>query len=142
MNFHQLLHQRADLLQQARLANLAYACQRLGIFAARIARARLRGLVALHPCDPSDAQPWPALVAIEGSQAVIEEYFLDEEIVELADILAFLGEDLPPDGLRLRLEELEARYLPLLRGELEAAGITPPAAANSVEGPTRGPGRT
>lgn len=43
MNFHHLILQRDALLRQARLANAAYAYQRLGEFAARIARARLRG---------------------------------------------------------------------------------------------------
>jgi hypothetical protein len=123
MNFQQLLQQRDDLLRQARLANLAFAYERLGTFAARIARARLPGLVILRPGDPDGDEPWPALKAVDGSQAVLEEYFLEEEIVELADILGFLGERLPTDGLRLRLEELEGRYMPLLQRELQAAGV-------------------
>jgi hypothetical protein len=127
MNFHQLILQRDALLRQARLANAAYAHQRLGEFAARIARARLRGAVSLKPGDPAGDQPWPGLTALEGSQAVLAEHFLDEEVVELADILGFLGEDLPGEGLPLRLEELGDRFLPPLRRELEAAGITPPA---------------
>lgn len=40
------------------------------------------------------------------------------------DILAFLGEDVHAGGLTFRLEELESVYLPQLRRELEAAGIT------------------
>ncbi len=133
MNFHQLLHQRDALLRQARLANAAYAYQRLGEFAARIGRARLRGAVAIRPGDPAGAQPWPGLSALEGSQAVLEEHFLDEELVEFTDILAFLGEDLRTDGLTLRLEELADRFLPRLRQELTAAGITPPAGLRQFE---------
>ena len=123
MNLSELLHERDALLRQARLANVAYAYQRLGDFAGRIARARLHGAVALLSGDSSASHPWPGLDALEGSQAVLEEHFLDEEIVELADILAFLGEDVRSDGLTLRLEELAARFLPPLRRELTAAGI-------------------
>jgi hypothetical protein len=123
MNFHHFLQQRDVLLRQARLANVAFACERLGAFGARIARARLHGLVGLRPGDPASGQPWPALVALEGSQAVLEEYFLDEEIVELTDILGFLGEDLSDEAFRFRLEELAGRYVPQLQRELAAAGI-------------------
>lgn len=127
MNIHHLLHQRDALLRQARLANAAFAYQRLGDFAARIARAGLRGAVALEPGDPEGAQPWPGLAALEGSQAVLEEHFLDEEMVELADILAFLGEEARPEGgLTLRLEELAERFLPTLKKELESAGVAVP----------------
>lgn len=133
MNFHHLLHQRDTLLRQARLANVAYAYAQLGVFADRIARARLRGAVALRPGDPATGQPWPGLVALEGSQAVLEEHFLDEEIVELTDILAFLGEDVRSDGLTLRLEDLAERFLPPLRRELEAAGVPPPTTPHPVE---------
>lgn len=123
MNFLQLLQQRADLLRRTRLANAAFAYQRLGVFVARLARARLHGLVALWPGDPAGERSWPALTALEDSQVAIEEHFLDEDIVELVDILGFLGEDVDSGGLTFRLDELESRYLPQLRRELEAAGI-------------------
>jgi recombinational DNA repair ATPase RecF len=45
MNFHQLIRQREVLLQQARLANMAYAYHHLCAHAERIANARLQGLV-------------------------------------------------------------------------------------------------
>lgn len=123
MNFQKLLHQRDALLRQARLANVAYASQRLSDFAARAAGAPLRGLVRLHVGDPAGDHPWPALTALECSQSVIEEYFLDEEIVELVDIFSFLGEEVDETGVTFRWEEFEARCLPGLRRELEAAGI-------------------
>jgi hypothetical protein len=137
MNFQHLLHQRDAVLRQARLANAAYACQRLGEFAHRIARARLRGAVVLHAGDPEGEQPWPGLSVLEGSQAVLEEHFLDEELVELTDILGFLGEDIRAEGLTLRLEELAERYLPRLRHELESAGIEVPDAPRSLADPNR-----
>lgn len=123
MNFHQLLQQRDALLRQARLANTAYAYRRLGNLAGRIARARLHGAVTLRPGDPLENLPWPELIAEEGSQAVIAEHFLEEEIIELADIFAFLGGHDQPAECTFRLEEMGSRFLPGLRRELEQAGV-------------------
>ena len=133
MKFLQLLHQRDALLRHARLANLAFAYHRLAEFGARIARARLHGPVTLQLTDPSVDRHWPVLLAHGGSQSVIEEHFMDEEIGELADLLSFLHEG---DGLTeftFRLEELAGRYLPGLRGELAQAGVAPDAEAPSPE---------
>lgn len=136
MHLRHLLQQRDDLLRQTRLANAAFAYHRLSEFAQRIARVRLAGAVALRLGD--DERPWPGLVALEGSQAVIQEHFLDEEIVELADILAFLGEVPDGRGVTLRLEELAARFLLPLRRELEAAGVALDEAARETK---ESPGR-
>ena len=137
MNFHLLLQQRAALLRQARLANIAFAYQRLDTYAARIARARLHGLVRLDRGDPAAERPWPALTALEGSQAVLEEHFVDEDGVELADILEFLGENVNA-GVTFRLEELENRFLPRLRRELESAGIAVTGEVPPMHGTNRG----
>ncbi|MCX6953287.1 MAG: hypothetical protein NTV51_14130 [Verrucomicrobia bacterium] len=137
MKFHHLLHQRDTLLRQARLANLAFAYQRLADWAARIARARLQGAVTLQLADPSLDRHWPVLLAHDGRQSVLEEHFLDEDVGELADLLSFLHEG---DGLTeftFRLEELAARYLPGLRGELAQAGIAPDQSAPSPEDSAR-----
>jgi hypothetical protein len=138
MNFQQLLQQRDALLRQARLANVAYAYTRLGELGTRIARARLQGLVALCPGDAAGEQSWPGLTALEGSQAVLDEHFLDEEVLELADILGFIGVEISPEGYRFRLEELAGRFRPVLRRELKAAGAMRSAGTNSAaESPTR-----
>jgi hypothetical protein len=123
MNFHQLISHREVLLRQARLANMAYAYHHLREHTERIARARLQGLVELRPSDPVAGHPWPRLVALEGSQSVMEEYFVDEQLGELADILGFLGENIPEDGLRFRLEDLGVWLLPEIRRELASAGV-------------------
>jgi len=123
MNFHQLLQQHDALLRQARLANIAFAYGRLRDFAGRIARARLHGAVTLRPGDPQENLPWPELIAEEGSQSVIEEHFLDEDVIELADILAFLSGKNKLAEYTFRLEELKSRFLPGLRRELEQAGV-------------------
>lgn len=141
MNFHDLIHQRDLLLNQVRLANLAFAYQRLGLLTDRIARARLHGLVALRPGDPVSLQPWPTVIALEGSQSQLEEHFLEEEWVEFADILSFLGDDLPPDGLRFRLEELDNWMMPVLRQELASAGVILPAKIDPVSDAERRRGR-
>jgi len=140
MNFHQLILNRTALLRQARLANLAFAWQRLDAFATRIARARLHGQVTLRLADPEADRPWPVLLAHEGNQSVIEEYFLDEEVVELADILVFLSENNQVAEFTFQLEELASRFLPGLQHELESAGIrvgqTLPAPEDSSRGHT------
>jgi hypothetical protein len=132
MKFHELLHQRDALLRQARLANLAFAHQRLGDFAARIARARLHGEVVLSPADPASDRLWPVLLRQSGHQSVIDEHFTDEDIAELADLLAFVREG-DRTELAFLLEELGPRFLPGLRRELEHAGVALDRANAAVE---------
>lgn len=142
MNFQQLLQQRDALLRQARLANVAYAYTRLGDFGARITRARLQGLVTLGLGDDPGEQGWPVLTALDGSQSVLDEHFLDEEVLELIDILGFIGVEIPPEGYRFRLEELAGRFRPELRRELMAAGLWRSDGVNPGEpSPTRQTGR-
>lgn len=134
MKFHQLLHQRDALLRHARLANLAFAHHQLVEFGSRIAQARLRGSVTLSLADPSDDRHWPTLLAHEGNQSVIEEHFVDEDIVELADILSFLHEGEGAILFTFRLEDLETRFLTGLRRELAEAGVILDFAAPSPAG--------
>ncbi|MBX3750567.1 MAG: hypothetical protein KF897_10820 [Opitutaceae bacterium] len=138
MNFHHLLHQRTALLRQARLANLAFAWQRLNDWAQRIARARLRGEVTLQLADPAGDRAWPLLLARSGSQAVIEEHFTDEDIVELADILSFLAEDPRATEFSFQIEEMGARFLPAIHHELAQAGVLVHQSAPSPEDSNRG----
>ncbi len=122
MKISQLLHQREALLRQSRLANLAYAYSQLASLVTRIAGARLHGKVCLQPADPGTEQYCPLLTALEGSQAVIEEHFTDENISELADLIFFLsgGEDA---DATFRLEDMAARFLTPLQRKLEQAGV-------------------
>jgi len=133
MNFHELLRRRDTLLRQAHLANVAFAYQWLGDLTARLARAGLRGRVRLHGGDPAGPHPWPRLEALEGSQAVLEEHFLDEDVIDLADILAFMhGRTL--EELEFRIEELGPQFLPRLRRELAAGASGAESAAGSPGG--------
>ncbi len=122
MKLSTLLAQRQALLQQARVANLAFAYQRLGDFADRIARARLQGEVTLKQATPDGERCWASLTALEGNQSVIEEHFTDEDIMDFADIVAFgTGEN--HLDLAFRIEQLAENFVTPLRSQLEQLGI-------------------
>lgn len=123
MNIHELIQQRQALLRKTQLANAAYVYQELGRFAARIARARLRGRVTLIFADPDGRPGWPALVADEGSQSVIDEHFTDRDVFDLADLLLYATGSESRAFLTFRIEELDRRFRPGLRRELELAGV-------------------
>jgi len=117
-----LLTQRADLLRQARLANLALAYATLEKFATRVARAALRGPVVLRPPRPEEEHYCATLTALAGSQSVIEEHFTDEDLLELADVLAHAtGRD--EAEFAFALEEMGERFLVPLRARLAREGI-------------------
>ncbi|HVZ64372.1 MAG TPA: hypothetical protein VG936_07360 [Lacunisphaera sp.] len=133
MKFSELIHQRDVLLRQARLANVAFAYEWLRDFVRRARRARVHGILTLRDGDPGNGQPWPLLEADETSASVLAEHFLDEDVVELADILAYVNDGVRPDERRFRLEELETAIIPALRRELEGAGV-PPQESVATEG--------
>lgn len=117
-----LLARRPVLLQQVRLANLAFAYSLLSRFAQRIARARLVGGVTLRPAAPTSERYWPTLTPHEGNASVLEEHFTEEDLMELADVLAFAtGSD--TGDISFRLEELSEAFVTPLRAELEREGI-------------------
>jgi hypothetical protein len=117
-----LLTQRQALLRHARLANLAFAYTTLRDFERRIARGQLSGSVTLKHAAPQADRYWPTLTANEGSQAVIEEHFGDEDLMVLADVLAFLTANDALD-VTFRLEDLSEIFLAPIRVELEREGI-------------------
>jgi predicted unusual protein kinase regulating ubiquinone biosynthesis (AarF/ABC1/UbiB family) len=122
MKLSQLVSLRPSLLRQARLANLAYAHETLRAFAARIARAGLRGTVCLKPVDP-DAERFCALLATEAFAASrIEEHFTDEDLQLLADVLAFVT-GTAPDEFTFEIDRVADEFLPAIRAELEHAGV-------------------
>ncbi len=129
MNFHQLLHHRAALLRQARLANLAFACERLEDYARRLTAARIAGPLTLQGVDPEADRFCPELVPHAASPAVVDEYFLDEDVADLADVLGFLSDEGFDVATTFTAEDIVARWLPRLRRELAGAGIAPPTEA-------------
>lgn len=119
MKLSDLLASRSALLRQAALANAAHAYSTLAGLDRRIRRARLRGSVRLSGLTHSCA---PQLLALTGSQAVLEEHFDDADLVRLADALGFVaGADTPE--FEFRLESMMAVYGRSLRDELHAAGV-------------------
>lgn len=133
MKLHHLLQQRPALLRQTWLANAAFVFEELGRFAARIERGNLRGQVSLHLADPAAQRPWPTLVADEGSQAVLDEHFVDQDILDLADLLVFAAGNERPSVFSFRLEELGSRFREPLRQELESAGVELPSESELTE---------
>ncbi len=122
MKISKLLASRQALLRQTQLANLAYAYTTFENLARRISAANLRGLVRLQPADPKNDCYWASLTALEGSQSVIEEHFTDQDIMELAESIAFWSEG-EFQELDFRLEELADRYALPIRQLLEQSGV-------------------
>ena len=117
-----LLLQRRALLHRARLANLAFAYVTLQRFLARIENARLRGRVTLRHAAPHADRYWASLTALDLSQAVIEEHFSDEDLMDLADVLSFATGNEALD-ITFELEELAELFIAPLRIELEREGV-------------------
>ena len=130
MKFDDLLNYRDELVRHARLANVAYAYQWLTDFSARIAQSGLRGEVMLRSADAEGHPRRPVLVALDFSQAVVEEHFLDAEIAELAGVLAFAHNGSLVIELKFRLEEIEGSAL---RRDLEVSEIFPEETAPSAD---------
>ncbi len=123
MKLSALLARRQALLRQSHLANLAFAHQRLGEFGARIARARLQGPVVLKRADPENGREWPVLIALRGSQAVLDEHFSEEDIIDLADVIAY-ALDARDAEVAFDLRELRTLFQLPVRLALEEAGIS------------------
>ncbi|MDB6126692.1 MAG: hypothetical protein JWM35_588 [Verrucomicrobia bacterium] len=121
MKLSSFLAQRHALLEQARLANLAFAYERLSEFRERLAKTRLRGDLRIRQATLA-GDPWSSLTATHGSQSIIEEHFTDEDLMDFADIVAFTMGETELD-LTFRIEELDPRFLRPLRLQLEQAGV-------------------
>ncbi len=127
-----LLAQRPTLLRQVRLAHVAFAHATLATCAARIARARLGGLVTLRSADPENERFCATLTALDGRQSLIEEHFSDEDVRDLADVVAFITCSQELD-VTFELRELAARFLEPVRDELERSGVAIDAAEQWTE---------
>lgn len=135
MKYDELLSHRAELLETAKLANLAYAHQWLGDFAGRIERSGLglSGKVVLYGPDAEQGRSDPVLVAVDFSQAVLEEHFLPEEIEELHAVLGFVHDTAEIVEARFHLREIGGVYVPALRRALQLVGALPMRPAPKVE---------
>jgi hypothetical protein len=122
MNLSQLLASRPALLRQAALANAAFAYAVLRGLGRRIENARLQGPVRLLAVDPAAERFAPQLIALAGSQSVLEEHFDESDLVRLADALAFTAPG-PATEFEFQLEDMFAHHSPALRTALLAAGV-------------------
>ena len=73
--------------------------------------------------DAANDRYWAALTALEGNQSVIEEHFSDEDIMDLADAVAFAIEG-EFEEITFRLDEMTEAFVNPLRLILNQAGIT------------------
>jgi hypothetical protein len=117
-----LLTQRRLLQEQARLSNLAYALTRLTEFSQRMERAHLRGRVHLLQAEPDEGRYDDTLVALEGNQSVLEEHFVDRDVTDFVDAVAYATGEPVVDEL-FDLREMEERFLRPLRERLEKRGV-------------------
>lgn len=122
MNLSQLLASRPALLRQASLANAAFAYAVLRNLGRRIENARLRGPVRLLAVDPLVERYVPQLIALGGSQAVLDEHFDESDLIRLADALSFSTPG-PVTEFDFYLETMFARFGPPLRIALQSARI-------------------
>ena len=123
MKLSQLLATRKTIIRQANLANLAYAYATLTRLAMRVTAARLHGLVQLRQAGGGQEEPhWASLLALEGNQSVLEEYFDDDDLMALADAIVFaIGHEFAE--IEFKLEDLPGKYVAPLRHALEKAGV-------------------
>lgn len=122
MKLSQLIAIRNTINLRANLANQAYAFLTLQRFAARIANAQLRGSVRMRPAAAEEHRYWATLTALQGSQAVIEEHFNEDDVEELADAIT-LARDGEADDCVFRLEDLERKFVVPLGLDLCKAGV-------------------
>jgi hypothetical protein len=122
MNISKLLSSRQTLLRQAHLANLAYSYFTLRRLGERVIRAGLQGRVQLRAATVGEDFIPATLVALDGSQSVIEEHFLDEDVLQLADSMEFALEG-PFGEVEFLLEDLATKYAAPLREALDRAGV-------------------
>jgi hypothetical protein len=137
MNLSQLLASRSSLLRQASLANAAFSYAVFCRLGQRIARAGISGLVRLSVPDSEQGAYGPTVIALTGSQSVLEEHFDEADWIRLADALAYTTPN-PVGDIEFHLEELSAKFGNPLRCELEAAGIECGDPSQSRDWQTRG----
>lgn len=123
MNISDLLKNRQELRRQVHLANLAFSYTTLRRFAERVNNARIQGRVRLRPASEGEDATPATLTALDGSQSVIEEHFIDEEIHQLADSIAFSIET-SFNEIEFHIEHLAEKFAAALRTELTESGVS------------------
>lgn len=122
MKLSRLLANRQALNRQAHLANLAFCYFALKRIADRLATVRLHGRVKLLVASPAEQRYWPTLLALEGHQSVIDEHLSDEDVLHLADAIAFAREGEFTE-IEFNVAALGDTYVAPLHHALAEAGI-------------------
>ena len=102
---------------------MAYAYSTLSSFEKVIRRGRLTGLVRLQQPDQQEARYLSSLTALEGSQAVLDEHFSEEDVSAMADAIAFASPGIGGLDVTFFLQHLESEYISPLAAALERAGV-------------------
>jgi hypothetical protein len=124
MKLSALLASRSTILRQAVLAHTASAWLTLQHASLRIAAAGLRGTVHLRQDDPDDEAdaPWATLTSDEIRASVLEEHFTEDELIELAEALAYATDSSHAD-LEFQIETLGETYAAPLMEILQKSGV-------------------
>jgi len=131
----ELLQARDSLVRRATLANMAYGYRLLSEFSERIRRADLRGLVAIRSPE-TNGENWASLVALEGSQARLDEHFSEEDVMDLTDAIRYVtGGEIHID-LTFRIEDVGHMFLTPLRDTLQGYGVVFDSAPGSTQAST------
>lgn len=124
MKLSALLASRSTILRQAALAHTAAAWLTLQHASLRIAAAGLHGTVRLRQADPAeDDAPWATLTSDVIRPSVLAEHFTDDDILELAEAVAYVS-DADFADVEFPIESIGETYAtPLLRS-LKESGVT------------------
>lgn len=137
MKLSALLASRPTILRQAALAHAAAAWLTLHHASLRIAAGGLHGHVRLRHGDNVDGEaPWTLLTSDEIRPSVLEEHFTDDDILEIAEALAY-ATDAERVDVTFRIESLGEVYATPLLQSLEKAGVTLDINERSID-PTLG----
>lgn len=123
MNLSKLLSSRQSLIEQTRLANMAYAYVTLKRLAAVFRRAGLVGPVQVQQPNEMEERYWATLTPLACSQSVADEHFSEDDVAALADAISFITGVTPLD-ITFRIENLDEEFIAPLAVALEHAGVS------------------
>jgi hypothetical protein len=123
MKLSALLASRSTILRQAALAHTAAAWLTLQHASMRIAAAGLRGTVRLRQSDPGeDERVCATLTSDEINASVLEEHFTGDDLLEIAEALAY-ATDADFADAEFPIETLGETYAAPLLASLQKSGV-------------------
>jgi hypothetical protein len=123
MKLSALLASRSTILRQAALAHTAAAWLTLQHASMRIAAAGLRGTVRLRQSDPGeDESVWATLTSDEINASVLEEHFTEDDLLEIAEAVAY-ATDADFADAEFLIETLGETYAAPLLASLQKSGV-------------------